>query len=297
MTRINNFVKFLRQNLKFAVGLGILLIVILSCAAAPLITSHDPVARLSGQHEPPSVDHVLGTTQLGRDVFAQTLYGGRTSIVVGVVAAAITLFLAMVIGTCAGYFGGIVDNVIATVINIVMVIPNVPLILVMASMLGKISPIYIGLIIGLTSWAWGARVIRSQAMSIRTREFVYASETLGETKFRRLFFEVMPNMMSILSSLFVGTVIYAIMAEATLEFLGFGDPLSTTWGIMLFNAQNSAALRVGAWWELLGPCLGLILLGSGLTLINFSIDEISNPKLKVNKIMANYKRMQKKGKV
>lgn len=297
MKRIKNYLDFMRQNMKFTVGAGILLIVILGCAAAPVFTSYSPVDRIAGQHEPPSVKHVLGTTQLGRDVLAQTLYGGRTSIVVGVVAASITLLLAMVVGICAGYFGGVTDNIIATLINIVMVIPNVPLILVMASMLGKISPIYIGLIIGLTSWAWGARVIRSQTMSIRTREFVYASETLGETKFRRLFFEVMPNMMSILSSLFVGTVIYAIMAEATLEFLGFGDPLSTTWGIMLFNAQNSAALRVGAWWELLGPCLGLILLGAGLTLINFSIDEVSNPKLKVHKIMSNYYRMKKKGKV
>ena len=297
MSRVNNCMKFLRQNLKFTIGISIFVIVIFSCAAAPLLTSYDPVERLAGQHEHPSFQHILGTTQLGRDVFSQTLYGGRTSIVVGILAASITLVLAMVVGICAGYFGGVVDNIIATLINIVMVIPNVPLILVMASMLGKISPIYIGLIIGLTSWAWGARVIRSQTMSIRTREFVYASETLGETKFRRLFFEVMPNMMSILSSLFVGTVIYAIMAEATLEFLGFGDPLSTTWGVMLFNAQNSAALRVGAWWELLGPCLGLVMLGAGLTLINFSIDEISNPKLKVQKIMSNYYRMKKKGKV
>lgn len=297
MSRVNNCMKFLRQNLKFTIGVSIFVIVIFSCAAAPLLTSYDPVERIAGQHEHPSFQHILGTTQLGRDVFSQTLYGGRTSIVVGILAASITLVLAMVVGICAGYFGGVVDNIIATLINIVMVIPNVPLILVMASMLGKISPIYIGLIIGLTSWAWGARVIRSQTMSIRTREFVYASETLGETKFRRLFFEVMPNMMSILSSLFVGTVIYAIMAEATLEFLGFGDPLSTTWGVMLFNAQNSAALRVGAWWELLGPCLGLVMLGAGLTLINFSIDEISNPKLKVQKIMSNYYRMKKKGKV
>ncbi len=297
MSKMNGLGMFLRQNLKFTIGSAILLIIFISCAAAPMLTSHDPVARLAASHEAPTMEHILGTTQLGRDVFSQTLYGGRTSIVVGVIAASITLVLAMVIGTCAGYFGGVVDNIIATLINIVMVIPNIPLILVMAAMMGKISPIYIGLIIGLTSWAWGARVIRSQTMSIRTREFVYASETLGETKFRRLFFEVMPNMMSILSSLFVGTVIYAIMAEATLEYLGFGDPLSTTWGIMLFNAQSSATFRVGAWWELLGPCLGLVLLGAGLTLINFSIDEISNPKLKVHKIMSNYYRMIKKGKV
>ncbi len=297
MQRIKECLTFMRQNMKLTVGLLLLLLVVFSCAAAPLLTSHNPVERIAGSHEAPSVNHILGTTQLGRDVFSQTLYGGRTSIVVGVVAAFITLVLAMVVGICAGYFGGIIDNLITTLINIVMVIPNIPLILVMASMLGKISPIYIGLIIGLTSWAWGARVIRSQTLSIRTREFVYASETLGETRFRRLFFEVMPNMMSILSSLFVGTVIYAIMAEATLEFLGFGDPLSTTWGIMLFNAQNSAALRVGAWWELLGPCLGLVLLGAGLTLINFSIDEVSNPKLKVHKIMSNFYRMRKKGKV
>ena len=296
MNNENKILKFIRQNLKFTIGSVMLLVIIFSCFAAPLFLKHDPVDRIGKPHQSPSMEHKLGTTQLGRDVLSQTLYGGRTSIVVGVIAGSIAMGLAMIVGVVAGYFGGIVDNIIATAINVVMVIPNIPLLLVLAAMLGKISPLAIGFIIGITSWAWGARVIRSQTLSIRQREFVYASEVLGETKIRRLFFEVMPNMMSILSSLFVGTVIYAIMAEATLEFLGFGDPLSTTWGIMLFNAQTSAAMRVGAWWELAGPCLGLVLLGAGLTLINFSIDEISNPKLRVHKIMSNYYRMKKKGK-
>lgn len=296
MKNIRSILVFMQQNVKFTIGLILLLFITCSSIFAPLITLHDPVERMGASHASPSLEHPIGTTQLGRDVLSQTLYGGRTSIFVGIFAGLITLVFAMFFGIVAGYFGGIIDNIISTAVNIIMVIPNIPLLLVLAAMLGEVSPVVIGFIIGITSWAWGARVVRSQTLSIRRREFVYAAETLGETKFRRLFFEVMPNMMSILSSLFVGTVIYSIMAEATLEFLGFGDPLSTTWGIMLYNAQTSAALRVGAWWELLGPCMGLVILGAGLTLINFSIDEISNPKLKVHKIMSNYYRMKKKGK-
>lgn len=291
--KLQKMLAFFQQNPKAAVGVSLILIVLFLCVGARFFTAHDPVERIGKSHQAPSTTHIMGTTQLGRDVWAQTLYGGRTSIMVGVTAGLIAVFLSMVVGIAAGYFGGMVDNFISTIINVFMVIPNIPLLIVLASMLGQINPFAIGIIIGLTSWSWGARVIRSQTMSIRNREFVYAAETLGENKPRLLFIEIMPNMMSMLSSGFVGTIIYAIMAEATLEFLGFGDPLSTTWGIMLYNAQNSAALRVGAWWELLGACIGLIILGVGLTLINFSIDEISNPKLKAQRIMANYYRMKK----
>lgn len=285
--------KFLRDNPKATVGIFLIILVLLLTMGAPLFTSFEAGFRSDQYRVSPNSEFILGTTQLGRDVWAQTLYGGRTSLLVGVLAGVIAVTLSTIIGITAGYFGGIVDGIITTIINIAMVIPQIPLLLIIAALMGGVSPLLIGILIGFTSWAWGARVLRSQTMSIRNREFIYSSETLGETKFRRLFAEVMPNMLSMMSSAFVGTIVYAIMAQATLEYIGFGDPLSVTWGTMLYNAQNTAALQTGAWWELAGPCLGLIVLGSGLTLINFSIDELSNPKLKAQRIMAGYYKARK----
>ena len=293
----NNLFEFFRSSPKTTVGLILVLVILTLTLGANLFTTHDPLNRYVDEyHSPPSKTHILGTTRLGRDVFAQTLYGGRTSILVGVMAGTIAVSISLVIGVTAGYFGGIIDSVITTVINVVMVIPQMVLLLIIASMLGGSSPLLIAMIIGFTSWPFGARVIRSQTMSIRSREFIYSAETLGETKLRRLFVEIMPNMLSMISSAFVGTVIYAIMAQSFMEFIGFGDPLSVTWGTMLYNAQNTGALSSGIWWEVFGPSASIILLGAGLTLINFSIDEISNPKLRAQRFMSSYYKALKKNK-
>lgn len=287
---------FLRDNPKATAGIILILLVLIFTLGAPLFSAFEANYRGNIYRGEPDGTHILGTTQLGRDVWAQTLFGGRTSLLVGLLAGLIAVSLSAIIGISAGYFGGHVDGIITTIINVAMVVPQIPLLLILASLLGGVSPVTIAVIIGFTSWAWGARVLRAQTMSIRNREFIYSAETLGETKLRRIFVEVMPNMLSMMSSGFVGTVIYAIMAQATLEFLGFGDPLSVTWGTMLYNADKTAAMQTGAWWEILGPCLGLILLGSGLTLINFSIDELSNPKLKAQRIMAGYYKALRKEK-
>lgn len=288
-------ISFLKESRKTTIGLSLILVMLIITFGASMFTSHDPLHRYKDEyHSPPSQEHILGTTRLGRDVFAQTLYGGRTSITVGVFAGLIAVSISLVVGVTAGYFGGLVDNVISTIINVVMVIPQMVLLLIIASMLGGSSPILIASIIGFTSWPFGARVIRAQTMSIRSREFIHSSETLGETKLRRLFVEIMPNMLSMISSAFVGTVIYAIMAQTFLEFIGFGDPLSVTWGTMLNHAQTTGALSSGIWWEVFGPSMSIIILGAGLTLINFSIDELSNPKLRAQRFMSSYYKEKKK---
>ncbi len=285
---------FLKSSPKFTAGIILLGIVLTLTMFAPLFTSHDPLFRYEGMyHTPPSSEHILGTTNLGRDVFAQSLYGGRQSIIVGLLAATITTLLGMIVGISAGYLGGVYDSVVSTITNIMMVIPTIVLLLIIASMMDGVSPLLISLIIGFTSWPWNSRVLRAQTMSIRNRDFVRSAETLGENKFRILFFEIMPNMLSIISSAFVGTLIYSIMAHATLEFIGFGDPLSVTWGTILYNAQNSGAFRSGYFFEVTGAIGGLVMIGMGLTLINFAIDEISNPKLKAQRIMKSYYKARK----
>ncbi len=297
MEKLKSIKKFFQENPRFTFGIILLLIVILSTLCAGLITPYDPMHRFEGlYHAAPSLKHPLGTTSLGRDALAQTLYGGQKSILVGLAAATIATSLSMLIGISAGYLGGVYDSIVSLFTNVLMVIPTIVLLLVIASMMDGITPAVICLIIGFTSWPWNARVLRAQTMSIRNRDFVRSAETLGENKLRILFVEIMPNMLSIISSAFVGTLIYAIMAQATLEFIGFGDPLSVTWGTMLFNARNSGAFKAGNFWEVSGAIAGLVLIGMGLTLVNFVIDEISNPKLKAQKIMKNYYKAQKRAK-
>ncbi len=288
-------VKFLMNSPKTSIGLYLILIVLILTIGAPLFTSHDPLFMYPGKyHLEPSSEHIWGTTRLGRDVFAQTLYGGRTSILVGVMAGCIAVVLSLFIGISSGYIGGLYDSIINTLINVMMVIPQVVLLLVIASMIDGVTPLLIALIIGITSWPYNARILRAQTMSLRKREFVFSAETLGEKKWRIIFVEIMPNMLSMITSSFVGTVIYAIMAQTFLEFIGFGDPFSVTWGNMLYNAQNSGALKSGIWYEVMGPVVFIIILGAGLTLVNFSIDELSNPKLKAQRIMRTYNREKRR---
>lgn len=291
----SKILRFFINSPKTTIGIILISIILILTMGAGLFTSYDPTYRFENEyHTPPNSEHILGTTQLGKDVFSQTLYGGRKSIIVGVTAGAITVVLGLFFGISAGYLGGVYDSIVTTIINIMMVIPSIVLLLIIASYLGQISPYLICIIIGLTSWPFNARVLRAQTMSIRNREFVYSAETLGESKLRILFVEIMPNMLSMISSSFVSTIIYAIMAHATLEFIGFGDPLAVTWGTMLLNAKNTGALHGHLWWEIIGPILGLVIIGGGLTLINFSIDEISNPKLRAQRIMRAYRRTVKK---
>ncbi len=293
-SKLSSVMTFLKNSPKFTLGISLILIVLILTMFAPVFTTYDPLTRFEGMyHTPPSAEHILGTTSLGRDVFAQTLYGGRQSIMVGLLAATITTSLGMLVGISAGYLGGMFDSVVSTLTNIMMVIPTIVLLLIIASMMDGVSPLLISIIIGLTSWPWNSRVLRAQTMSIRNRDFVRSAETLGESKFRILFFEIMPNMLSIISSAFVGTLIYSIMAHATLEFIGFGNPDSVTLGTILFNAQNSGAFRSGYFFEVSGAIGLLVMIGMGLTLINFAIDEISNPKLKAQRIMKNYYKARK----
>ncbi len=294
MKILSKVLNFLKNNPKFTIGLLFIGTVVFACFFADLFTTHDPLTRYEGMyHTPPSAEHILGTTSLGRDVFAQSLYGGRQSLTVGLFAASLATVLSMIIGISAGYLGGVFDSIVSVCTNVMMVIPTIVLLLIIASMLDGVSPFLICIIIGLTSWPWNARVLRAQTLSIRNRDFVRSAETLGESKFRILFIEIMPNMLSIISSAFVGTLIYAIMAHATLEFIGFGDPSSVTWGTILLNAKNSGAFQSGYFFEVSGAITGLVMIGMGLTLVNFVIDEVSNPKLKAQRIMKSYYKARK----
>ncbi|KGM35361.1 ABC transporter permease [Inquilinus limosus] len=279
------------SNRKAAIGLFIVAALVVMALIAPLLTDYNPSRRVGRPHEEPSATHVLGTTRNGYDVFAQLVYGARTSLAVGFGAGLLITVIGTAVGIAAGYLGGKVDEALNFATNVVLVIPNLPLLLVLAAFIGQASPLVIALIIGATSWAWGARVTRAQTFALREKEFVRSAEMIGEPRWRIMLFELLPNLVSIVGINFIGSVIYSVITEATLEFLGLGDPQTISWGIMLFNAQNASAMAVGAWWELLAPCAVLALLGAGLSLLNFAIDEVANPQLRIGRSMARWKRL------
>ncbi|MDB5621719.1 MAG: peptide transporter permease, partial [Devosia sp.] len=259
------------------------------------LTEHAPTQRVGRPHQPPSGEHWLGTTRLGHDVFTRLLYGARISLAVGFGAGLLITLIGTVLGIIAGYKGGVVDEVINFFTNMVLVVPNLPLLLVIAAFIGQANPLVIALILGFTSWAWGVRVTRAETLSLRQRDFVKSAEMLGEPSWRIMAFEIFPNLVSIVGINFIGSVIFAVVTEATLEFLGLGDPNTVSWGIMLYNAQNASALSVGAWWDLLSPCLALALLGLGLALLNFAIDEIANPRLRTGGMLQRWTRLVRAG--
>jgi peptide/nickel transport system permease protein len=283
-----NLLTQLLHNRKSLIGVTILAIVILVAVFAPLLTEYLPTQRVGRPHQPPSADHWLGTTRLGYDVFTRLIYGARVSLAVGFGAGILITVIGTVLGIIAGYKGGVVDEVITFFTNMILVIPNLPLLLVLAAFIGQASPLVIAIILGFTSWAWGVRVTRSETLSIRQRDFVKSAEMLGEPGWRIMAFEIFPNLISIVGINFIGSVIFAVISEATLEFLGLGDPNTVSWGIMLYNAQNSSALSVGAWWDILTPCVALATLGLGLALINFAIDEIANPRLRTGGMLVRW---------
>ncbi|MFV3131826.1 ABC transporter permease [Niveispirillum sp. KHB5.9] len=276
----------LLANRKAAIGAAIVAIFILIALAAPLVAPFDINQRVAKPHEAPSVEHVMGATRMGRDVLSQTIHGTQTSLMVGFAAGLLVTVIGTAVGVTAGYFGGKVDEVLNLFTNISLVIPNLPLMLVLAAFIGQTGPFVIALIIGLTSWGWGARVTRAQTLSLRQRDYILAAEMLGEPAWRVIGFELLPNLISIIGFNFIGSILYSVITEATMEFLGLGDPMVVSWGTMLYHAQSTSALQVGAWWEMAAPCLALVIFGSGLSLVNFAVDEIANPRLRTLRVPA-----------
>lgn len=175
--------------------------------------------------------------------------------------------------------------------NVFLVIPGLPIAIVMAAFLGEVGPFAIALILGGLGWPGGARVLRAQALSIRQKEFVTAAEVIGESKWRIIIVEMLPNMVSLIAGTFVGATIGAIMGQAALEFIGLGNPNVVSWGTMLSWAQNSSALIVGAWWDAVVPGLAIAIFATGLVLLNMGLDQVSNPQLKGSKNLKQWKKL------
>lgn len=268
------------SNGKARIGLVILALAIVVAVFAPVLAPHSPTSTSFTPYQNPSSTNWFGTTGNGQDVFSQMIYGARVSLIVGLIAGVLATVVAVTIGLISGYRTGVVDEVLSFVTNLALVIPGLPLMIILAAYLPGRSVWTIVLVVAFTSWATGARVIRSQASTLRSREFVDSAVFSGEGLFRVVFREILPNMTSLVAASFFGAATAAVMAEASLEFLGLGNPSTVSWGTILYFAQQQNALLTGQWVMVFAPGLAIALLALSFTLINFGVDALSNPRLR-----------------
>lgn len=278
--RMRDLWRVVTMNRKVAFGLGIITFFVLVAIFGPIVFRQDPNAFSLDILLPPSPAHWLGTTQTGQDVFLQVVIGTRVSLILGFVTGLIATIISVVVGLAGGYFGGWIDDVLSLFTNVFLVLPGLPLAIVLAAFSPEKGPLTIGFVTVITGWSWGARVLRSQTLSMRSRDFVEAAKASGESSMRIIFFEILPNEIAIVAAELLGTIIYAILAETGLEYLGLGDVTTVSWGTMFYWAGNNDAILLGAWWWILPPGLCIAVLGAGLAFINFGIDEIANPRLR-----------------
>ncbi|MFF0342387.1 ABC transporter permease [Kribbella sp. NPDC004875] len=269
------------RSWKVRIGLSILTFFVLLAGFGPMIGGDPRANDISAISQPPSAHHLFGTTQFGQDVLAQTIAGARGSMLVGLLAAAIGTLIAILVGVPAGYFGGAVDNGLNFLTNLFLVMPVLPLILIVAGYVQGTGPLVIALIIGLFGWSGGARTLRAQSLSLSSRDFVLAMRMVGEPHRRLIFCEVLPHLTGWISAMFLHGMIGGVMAEAGLAFLGITDSASISWGTMIQAAQQQSAVLRGLWWWFVPPGLCIALIGTAATLVNFGVDELSNPKLRM----------------
>lgn len=271
----------IRRDRKAFAGASLLCVFAALAVAGPWFAG-DPTALVGIPLQAPSAAHWLGTNGQGQDVLTQLVCGTRVSLAIGFLVGVVVVLLGALVGVTAGYFGGRVDGALSVFTNVFLVLPGMPLAIVIAAYLPS-GPSTVALVLIVTGWAWNARVLRSQALALRRRDFVAAAIVAGESDFRILLVEILPNMMSILVAQVIGSTVYAIGAQVGLEFLGLGDVSRVTWGTMLYWAQNDSALLTGSWWTFVPAGLCVALVGYALTLLNSGFDEITNPRLQLER--------------
>jgi len=268
------------SNRKAMLGLAIFGFFCLLAVFGPMVTPYDPGQRGPDLLAGPSSTHWFGTTHLGQDMFSQMLDGSRSVMLVGLVAGVVATVLAVLIGVTSGYLSGLGSEGLSALSNVFLVIPALPLILIITLSLPDTDDLMIALVIGCTSWAWGARLLRAQTLSLRRRDYVEAARATGESTWRIIGFEILPNLTAVIAASFISTVIFAVLSEITLAFIGVPGVSEWNWGAILFWAQSQQALEQGAWWWFVPPGVAIALLGTGLALLNFGIDEYVNPRLR-----------------
>jgi peptide/nickel transport system permease protein len=278
---VPGWLRLLLSNRKSRGGLIVLTGIVIVAIFAPVIATHDPNAfSLLDARQSPSWAHPFGTTDQGSDIFSQVVIGARASLVLGVSAALLATVLATTLGILAAYAGGWIDDAINFLTNVVLVVPPIPLLVVISAYLKSRGSTTMILVLGLTLWAFEARIIRGQALTLRNRDFVLAARVAGESTWRIVFGELLPNMISRIAAAFVLVFYVALLTAAGLEFLGLGDMGHASWGVTLYWAQVNSSVLQGEWWSFFFPGLALALTVAALVFVLAGLDEVSNPRLR-----------------
>ncbi|MGW2180675.1 ABC transporter permease [Streptomyces sp. NPDC001732] len=278
-SRRRGLLRRLIDSKKALTGLILLAVFTLLALLAPVLAPGDPSLINSTGTQAPSAAHWLGTTAKGQDVLVLTLWGARSSLFVGFTVGLAATAVAIVVGLASAYFGRIVDDTLTLVTNVFLLLPGLPLLIILAAFLPPGTSTVI-LVLVVTGWAGSARVLRAQAKSIRGKDFVAAAVVTGERPLRIMFREILPNMASVVMTTLLGCVLFGIGAQAGLEFLGLGDSSVVSWGTNLYWASNDGALMTGTWWAFVPSGLCIALVAFALALVNYAVDEITNPRLR-----------------
>ncbi len=273
------FIRAVLANRKATAGALILFVVVFAAAFPGLVAPDNPQATIYPPNLGASSAHLLGTTQIGQDVFSQLIWSTRLTLLVTVIVSAIATLISMVVGVTAAYLGGVTDRVLTVITDVFLILPVLPLLILLAAYLPPgITSLVV--VLTITSWAFQARQLRSQGLSVRNRDFLVSARVRGESAAYIILVEIVPTMTSLLVASFLALAVFEVGFAASLQFLGLGNSSELMWGTMLYNAQQSAALESGnALWAL-APGVAVAFMGAGFALVNYAFDEIGNPALR-----------------
>jgi peptide/nickel transport system permease protein len=285
MDTLTDFWHSFKRQYMGLLGLVMLVATILVAIFAPVLAPYDPKASvkvtIDNIYSPPSAEHRLGTDDAGKDVLTNLIYGARVSLIVGFFAAFIALVIGGMVGIVAGFYGGKVENTLMRFTDILLVIPDLPLMIILVAILGRNLWIII-VVLGILSWTSTARVVRSQTLSVKERKFVQRARAIGGGNMyiiRRHIFPLVFPLMVVNAVLVISAAIYN---ESVLGFLGLGDPTRLSWGQMLQFAFSRGAMSAGAWWALVPPGLAIVWVVLGLTLLGNGLERVFNPRLELH---------------
>jgi peptide/nickel transport system permease protein len=277
---LGRFGRALRTSGKATVGAALLLIFVLMGLFPGVIAKDNPNADAYAARLGISAAHLLGTTAYGQDMWSQLVYGTSNVLQIAFAVGLGTTAVAVIIGVAAAYLGGVWDSVLNVITDVLLVIPLFPLLIIITAYLHGGGTWVLIAVITAVSWSYTARQLRSQALTLRSRDFLEAARVRGERKLYIIVVEIIPTMTSLIVASFLTNALYAVLFASSLQFIGLGDPNTVSWGTMLYWAQNNAALQTGQpmWVIAPGACIGL--LGAAFALLNYAFDEIGNPALR-----------------
>jgi peptide/nickel transport system permease protein len=276
----NEILYFALRNNKLKASLAVLLVFVVLTLVGPLLTDYTPYDYVGPGAQPPSSEFWFGTTTFGQDVFTQFVLGLKATFLVGIVGGGLATLIGILVGFTAGYRGGIVDEILNTLTNIVLVIPTLAILLIIAAYLTVRGILAESVFIGCTAWPWAARAIRAQTFSLRSRDFVDLARLSGMKPWKIIFTQIAPNMMSYLLLVFILQFGGAILTAATLDFIGLGPTNAISLGLMMNNAVLWGALILGMWWWFIPPGVAIMAIVGALYVTNVGLDEVFNPKLR-----------------